>query len=106
MLSELEQRTRLCATEGKAIAEEMPAHQATVKLGLDQVEERWNALNGVVAAAKEKSAAAELYFKLLGECDDFLRDANRSMLVWSRKVSRLDNKKGCNRGIQDFYFPT
>ena len=94
---------RICAMEGKAIAEEMPAHQATIKLGLDQVEERWNGLNGLVAAAKEKSAAAELYFKLLGECDNFLREANRSLLGWSRKVSMLDNKKGGNCGIQDIY---
>ena len=95
---------RLCATEGEAIAEEMPAHQATTKMGLDQMEERWNALKDLVAAAKEKSAAAQLYFQLLGECDDFLHDANRSLLGWSRKVSMLDNKKGCTRGIQDFFF--
>ena len=82
----------------------MPAHQSTVKLGLDQVEERWDGLNGQVADAREKSVAAQLYFKLLGECDDFLRDANRSLLGWSRMVSMLDNKKGGNRGIRDITF--
>ena len=93
---------RLCATEGKDIAELMPAHQATIKLGLDQVEERWDSLNGFVAAAKEKVSAATLYFQLLAESDDFLRDANRSLLGWSRKVSMLNNKKGWNHSLS-FY---
>ena len=92
---------RICVAEGEAVAEEMPAHQATIKLGLDQVEERWKGLNGLAAAAKEKSAAAERYYKLLGDCDDFLRDANRSLLGWSRKVSMLDNMKGGSCGNQD-----
>ena len=92
---------RICVAEGEAVAEEMPAHQATIRLGLDQVEERWNVLNGLAAAAKEKSAAAERYYKLLGDCDDFLRDANRSLLGWSRKVSMLDNMKGRSCGIED-----
>ena len=91
----------MCVAEGEAVAEEMPAHQATIKLGLNQVEERWNGLNGLAAAAKEKSAAAERYYKLLGDCDDFLRDANRSLLGWSRKVSMLDNMKGGSSGNQD-----
>ena len=96
---------RLCAAEGNAMAELMPAHQATIKLGLDQVEERWDSLNGFVAAAKEKVSAATLYFQLLAESDDFLRDANRSLLKWSRKVSMLDNKKGWNHSFSfDFVF--
>jgi titin len=93
VLSDLEQRLRLCAAEGEEIAADMPAHQATIKMGLNQAEERWTGLNSFIRGKRETMSAAGQYFDLLDESDRFLKDSSRILFEWSRRVSILNSRK-------------
>ena len=90
-MSELVQRMRACEKEGKAVAEENPAHAATVRMGLAQLQERWNNLQELLREQGQRLDSAGEYFRMLERSEKFLKEANRSLLVWSRKVASLMN---------------
>ena len=91
-LKEMEQRMNYCNLEGNQLANEMPVHQATLKMGLTQLLEKWSNLQNLIENRKEVLHSASQYFHLYEESESFLRGANNSMLDWSRRVSTLSNK--------------
>ena len=96
-LKEMEHRMNYCVQEGNTLAQEMPVHQATIKMGLTQLQEKWANLQGLIETKTSQLHSASQYFHLFEEADSFLRGANQSVLDWSKKVSMLGNKKDAHK---------
>lgn len=93
LLQDFNRRINLCEQDSKIIVQEMPVHQATVKLGMDQVHERWNILQDWLNTHGKRLSSAVEYFNLLEQSEKFSRDANKALLEWSQRISCLDSKE-------------
>ncbi|XP_059093271.1 muscle M-line assembly protein unc-89-like isoform X2 [Tigriopus californicus] len=97
LLQDFKRRINLCEQESKSIMEQMPVHRATVKLGLDQVHERWNILHDWLDTHGQRLSSAVEYFGLLEQSENFSRDANKTLLEWSQRISSLNSKEDAHQ---------
>jgi hypothetical protein len=93
LYGKLHERMEQCQREGCALEEEISAHQATIRLGNAQMKEKMSQLHEFVIAEAEKLKLAAEFFKLLDDTESFIRDANRALIEWSRKISTITNEK-------------
>ena len=82
-------QTRLANTEeqAKLLSAEMPEHHATIEMGLQQLYDKWKNLNEEIDEQNSKLKSAREYFELIGRTENFLRDANKNLLDWSKRLS-------------------
>ncbi len=71
---------------GQALCEEIPDHKATVDLGLKQLQDKYHSLLDLMRTQRTKLDSAKQYFALLQSTEAFLREANKSILEWSRQM--------------------
>ena len=92
-VNELEQRLKLCSSEGNQLIKEMPVHATTIQMSLNQAQDNWKNLQDMIKSKRTQLSSAKEYFKLLEETERFLSEANKSLLSWSRRISTLSNTK-------------
>ncbi len=83
----LEKRLAACQKEGSDLADEMPMHSATIRMGLGQAEERWRTLLELLEEREAAARAARGYFEIMERAERFVREANRLVIGWSRRIS-------------------
>ena len=64
-LKEMEQRLNYCVKEGNYLATEMPVHQATIKMGLTQLQEKWKNLQELIESKTDNLHSASQYLSLI-----------------------------------------
>ena len=73
-------------------------------MGLNHAEERWRALTDLLADRRSSAEAAKEYIRLLEGIELFLREANRSVLSWSRRMAEgPEGEAGRVRGEVEGY---
>lgn len=100
-IDELRQRIKFCHEEGDALGKEMPVHSATISLGLSQIDEKWDNLHELLAGQKQKLKSAAEYFKMVENSETFLKEANKSILSWSRRISGLASENEARKLKQE-----
>ena len=91
-LSELERRLKNSEEQGKSLCTEMPEHHATIEMGLKQLYDKWKNINEEISLQKLRINSAEEYFTLIEQSEDFLREANKNLLEWSKNLSTSDHE--------------
>ena len=73
---------------------EIPEHQATIEMGLKQLQDKWKMLSELIHSQKEKMKYAREYFQLAEHSEKFIRETNKLLLEWSRRLSAIDDDQG------------
>ena len=88
-MAELGDRVVAIRHEGEILCQDLPEHKTTMDMGLKQVSDKWSSLLQLVQVRRQIMSAARDYFALLEKAETFLKDANRTLLDWSRKFPKL-----------------
>ena len=86
-IPELQRRLTNTEEQGKQLSTEMPEHHATIEMGLQQLYDKWKNLNDEVGEQNDRLKSAREYFELIERTERFLRDANKNLLDWSKRLS-------------------
>ena len=86
-IPELQRRLANTEEQGKILSSEMPEHHATIEMGLQQLYDKWKNLNDEIGERNDKLRSAKEYFELIERTEKFLKDANKNLLDWSKRLS-------------------
>ena len=86
-ITELQRRLANTEEQGKILSSEMPEHHATIEMGLQQLYDRWKNLNDDISEQNDKLRSAKEYFELIERTEKFLKDANKNLLDWSKRLN-------------------
>ena len=105
-ISDLERRLKNSEEQGTSLSTEMPEHQATIEMGIKQLYDKWMNINEEIAIQNGKLKSAKEYFQLVDKTETFLREANKNLLEWSKKLSsQHDHEKdieGVKKNIENY----
>ena len=86
-IPELQRRLANTEEQGKLLSAEMPEHHATIEMGLQQLYDKWKNVNEEIGEQNSRLKSAREYFELIAKTESFLRDANKHLLDWSKRLS-------------------
>ena len=86
-LPELESRFKNIEEQGKLLSAEMPEHNATIEMGLQQLYDKWKNLSDDIDTKHNNLKSAREYFDMVETTERFLKEANKNLLEWSKKLS-------------------
>jgi hypothetical protein len=86
-IPELHGRLKNTEEQGKLLSDEMPEHHATIEMGLQQLYDKWKNVNEEIGTQDVKLMSAKEYFQFIEKTEMFLREANKNLLEWSKKLS-------------------
>ena len=86
-IPELHGRLKNIEERGKLLSDEMPEHHATIEMGLQQLYDKWKNVNEEIGTQEVKLKSARDYFQFIEKTEMFLREANKNLLEWSKKLS-------------------
>ena len=86
---ELSRRVTKIKEEGNFLSKNLTEHQATIDMGLKQVTDKWKGLQELIKSQQQKLGLASEYFQMLEKVEMFLKEANRTLLDWSKQIPTL-----------------